>query len=52
MGTPEAGKQFLEVLTKETGYFDSVLGNVRDVRVPAPGRLLCTLLVDESMQNR
>ena len=52
MGTPEAARQFLEVLTKESGYFDSVLRNVRDVRVPASGHLLCTMLVDESMQNR
>ncbi len=52
MGTAEAAITFLTVLTKETGYFDAVLRNVRDVRVPEPGRLQCTLLVDESMQNR
>ena len=52
MATAEAGKAFLEVLVKETGYFDSVLHNVRDIRVPEPGRLLCSLRVEESMQNR
>lgn len=52
MATAEAGIAFLTVLAKETGYFDSVLRNVRDIRVPEPGRLQCTLLVDESMQNR
>jgi acyl-coenzyme A thioesterase PaaI-like protein len=61
MGTPEAGKLFLESLTgsnltdidlEDAPVFDTVaLNTIRDIQA-FPGRLTCIIPVEQRVQNR
>ena len=52
MGSPEAGKLFLEALVSADGCFDhTALQNLHNVRA-SPGRVQCTMPVDDSVRNR